>query len=50
MEMTRTGTAVEQKSQTLPLQTTSSVDPQASSQQATSGKKKSGGFFSMKRK
>ncbi|CAF2200217.1 unnamed protein product [Rotaria magnacalcarata] len=43
----------EPKSRTLPLRSSSSVEPQvssSSSQQPPAGKKKSGGFFSMKRK
>jgi hypothetical protein len=43
--MTQQSTSTEQKSRTLPSHT-----EQSSTQQAPSGKKKSGGFFSMKRK
>ncbi|CAF0724846.1 unnamed protein product [Rotaria sp. Silwood1] len=49
VEMIQAPTSTEQKSRTLPLQTSTSVES-SSTQQATSGKKKSGGFFSMKRK
>jgi hypothetical protein len=44
-EVTQASTSTEQKSRTLPSHT-----EQSSTQQAPSGKKKSGGFFSMKRK
>ena len=53
MEIPQAASSGEPKSRTLPLQTSSSVDPQlpsSASQQAGSGKKKSGGFFSIKRK
>ncbi|CAF4169603.1 unnamed protein product, partial [Rotaria sp. Silwood2] len=49
VEIIQAPTSTEQKSRTLPLQTSTSVES-TSTQQATSGKKKSGGFFSMKRK
>ncbi|CAF3645885.1 unnamed protein product [Adineta steineri] len=49
VEMTQPLSSAEQKSRTLPSQSSTSVEP-SSTQQATSGKKKSGGFFSMKRK
>jgi len=49
-----TGSSTEPKSRTLPSQSTTSIEGQipssTSQQQAGSGKKKSGGFFSMKRK
>jgi hypothetical protein len=48
-EVTQASTSTEQKSRTLPSQSSTTVEP-SSTQQATSGKKKSGGFFSMKRK
>jgi hypothetical protein len=53
VEMPQTSTGTELKSRTLPLPSSSSVEPQISSstsQQPPTGKKKSGGFFSMKRK
>jgi hypothetical protein len=46
---TQPSTSTEPKSRTLPLQSSTSVEP-SSTQQAPSGKKKSGGFFSMKKK
>ncbi|CAF4514326.1 unnamed protein product, partial [Rotaria socialis] len=49
VEMTQAPTSTEQKSRTLPLQSSTSAES-TSAQQATSGKKKSGGFFSIKRK
>jgi hypothetical protein len=54
MEMAQaSGGATEIKSRTLPSHTSGSVEPQipsSTSQQTATGKKKSGGFFSMKRK
>jgi hypothetical protein len=53
VEMSQQSSGKEQKSRTLPLRSSSSVEPQISSstsQQPPTGKKKSGGFFSMKRK
>jgi spectrin beta len=51
-EMSQPSSGGDQKSRTLPLRSSSSVEPQVSSQQQQppTGKKKSGGFFSMKRK
>jgi hypothetical protein len=48
--MSQQSSGQEPKSRTLPLRSSSSVEPQVSSQQPPTGKKKSGGFFSMKRK
>ncbi len=50
VEIIQTSTSTEQKSRTLPVQSSTSSVEQSSSQQTTSGKKKSGGFFSMKKK
>ncbi|CAF0773539.1 unnamed protein product [Adineta ricciae] len=49
IEMAQGPTSAEQKSRTLPSQSTTTVE-QSSTQQASSGKKKSGGFFSIKKK
>ncbi|UJR25857.1 hypothetical protein I4U23_007207 [Adineta vaga] len=48
-EMAQGSTSVEQKSRTLPSHSSTSIE-QSSTQQAPSGKKKSGGFFSIKKK
>jgi hypothetical protein len=54
VEMSQPSSGQEQKSRTLPLRSSSLVEPpqvsSSSSQQPPTGKKKSGGFFSMKRK
>jgi spectrin beta len=50
VEITQQSSGQEPKSRTLPLRSSSAVEPPVSSQQAPTGKKKSGGFFSMKRK
>ncbi|CAF2887520.1 unnamed protein product [Rotaria sp. Silwood2] len=53
MQMSQTSSTAEHKSRTLPLRSSSSVEPQvssSSSQQPPTGKKKSSGFFSIKRK
>lgn len=51
VELSQGSTSAEHKSRTLPMRSSSSVEGQAPSQQApTASKKKSGGFFSMKRK
>ena len=51
--MSQQSSGPEPKSRTLPLRSSSLVEPPTStgsSQQTSTGKKKSGGFFSMKRK
>ncbi len=49
VEIIQTSTSTEQKSRTLPSQSSTTVES-SSTQQPTSGKKKSGGFFSIKKK
>jgi hypothetical protein len=48
--MSQQSSGPEPKARTLPVRSSSSVEPPVSSQQGPTGKKKSGGFFSMKRK
>ncbi|CAF4636646.1 unnamed protein product [Rotaria socialis] len=53
IQTSQSSSSNEPKSRTLPLRSSSLVEPQvssSSSQQPPAGKKKSGGFFSMKRK
>jgi hypothetical protein len=51
VEMPQLSTSTEQqKSRTLPAQSSTTVEPSSTQSAATSGKKKSGGFFSIKKK
>jgi hypothetical protein len=50
VEMSQPSASTEPKSRTLPSQSSTTVEPSSTQSASTSGKKKSGGFFSIKKK